>query len=248
VTTLVEQSAHRSGACPQCHGTGWQSVPEKGVRRCECRRAPRSALVAAAQIPRRYEQCSFEGYFPLNPSQRAALACSRQLAEEYPTVDFGLLFIGTCGVGKTHLAVAILRTLLEKGIPCLFYDFRDLLKRIQDSWNRDTNTTEMRVLAPVYQAHVLVLDELGASKPTEWVKDTMFHIINRRYNERKVTIFTSNYLDTKSNAFDETLTERVGERLRSRLHEMCTVMPMIGDDYRKTVRQAGIRFPGAPPT
>jgi DNA replication protein DnaC len=87
-----------------------------------------------------------------------------------------------------------------------------------------------------------VLDELGASKPTEWVKDTMTHIINKRYNDRKVTIFTSNYLDTKVTPNDETLTERVGARLRSRLHEMCKMIVLTGDDYRRTVKQAGFRF------
>ena len=68
----------------------------------------------------------------------------------------------------------------------------------------------------------------------------MTHIINKRYNDRKVTVFTSNYLDSKHGPYDETLTERVGMRLRSRLHEMCKVAPIIGDDYRKNVRQAGI--------
>lgn len=184
--------------------------------------------------------CSFESYFPLNPSQEAAIALSKQTAEGYPAHDVGLLFIGTCGVGKTHMAVSILKRLLEKGVPCLFYDFRDLLKEIQDSWNPSTQASEMDILSSVYDAQVLVLDELGATKPTEWVKDTMTHIINKRYNERKMTIFTSNYLDAKNNAYDETLTERVGVRLRSRLHEMCKVVPLVGDDYRKNVRQAGI--------
>jgi DNA replication protein DnaC len=118
------------------------------------------------------------------------------------------------------------------------------LKEIQDSWNKDTQTSEMEILSSIYEVDVIVLDELGASKPTEWVKDTMTHIINRRYNDKKVTIFTSNYLDAKSNQYDETLGERVGERLRSRLHEMCKIVNLFGDDYRKTVKQAGIRFTG----
>lgn len=226
-------------SCAQCRGTGWELVPGRGVRRCECRRTS-GALVSAARIPKRYESCSFDSYFPLNPSQEAAVTFARQVAESYPNSDIGLLFLGTCGVGKTHLAVAILRVLLEKNIGCLFYDFRDLLKEIQDSWNPQKGTSEMDVLSPVYDAEVLVLDELGASKPTEWVKDTMTHVINKRYNDRKVTIFTSNYLDAKANQYDETLNERVGERLRSRLHEMCKVVPVIGEDYRKNVRQAGI--------
>jgi DNA replication protein DnaC len=218
-------------------------MPDARVRRCACRTVARtSSLADAARIPRRYDDCNFDSYFPLNPSQEAAVAFSRHLTDSYPSFDIGLLLLGTCGVGKTHLAVSILKILLEKNINCLFYDFRDLLKEIQDSWNAQKGTSEMEVLAAVYDAEVLVLDELGASKPTEWVKDTMTHIINKRYNDRKVTIFTSNYLDAKTNPYDETLQDRVGVRLRSRLHEMCKVISVTGDDYRRTVKQAGIRF------
>jgi len=147
-------------------------------------------------------------------------------------------------VGKTHLAVAALKQLINKGIGGLFYDFRDLLKEIQDSYNPNTHTSELKILAPVYEADVLVLDELGASKPTEWVQETITHIINKRYNDKKVTIFTSNYLDLPiGSAYDESLTERVGVRLRSRLHEMCRLVPMEGEDYREMLRtRRGSRF------
>ena len=237
----VERSPIVTAAfCTRCRGTGWEFVQGKGVRRCDCRRSP-TALMANARIPKRYETCSFESYYPMNPSQEAAVSFARQTADGYPSSDVGLLLLGTCGVGKTHLAVAILKALAEKNVGCLFYDFRDLLKEIQDSWNPSKQTSELQVLNPVQEADVLVLDELGATKPTEWVKDTMTHIINKRYNDRKVTIFTSNFLDTKATPYDETITERVGERLRSRLHEMCKVVLITGDDFRKQVRQEQIR-------
>jgi DNA replication protein DnaC len=139
--------------------------------------------------------------------------------------------------GKTHLATAIIRSLTQqKGVACLFCDFRDLLKEIQDSYNSVSQSSELRVLAPVYESEVLVLDELGASKPTEWVRETMTQIINTRYNDRKLTIFTTNYLDEPTSPMDESLTERVGVRLRSRLHEMCKVVTVKGDDYRLKIR------------
>src|SRR5260370_40822832 len=166
---------------------------------------------------------------------------SRKFVEEYPLVDGGLLYLGSCGVGKTHLAVAVLKALLLKGLPGggLFYDFRDLLKEIQDSDNPNTQTSELKVLSPVYDADVLVLDELGAGRPTEWVQETMTHIINKRYNDKKITIFTSNYLDTENtNPYGETLCDRVGLRLLSRLHEMCKSISIEGEDYRKRNRRA----------
>lgn len=232
----------QAAVCEHCSGTGWEYVEGKGVRECRCRTIERRGqLILAANIPKRYEGCSFENYHPQGDnftfdevfrSQSHALNDAQKLAREYPVFDLGLLFIGPCGVGKTHLAVATLKALLAKGISCLFYDFRDLLKEIQNSYNPVSQTTEVKVLDPVYQAEVLVLDELGASKPTDWVRDTMTQIINTRYNDKKVTIFTTNYLDETANPHEETLTDRVGARLRSRLHEMCKVVVVKGDDYR----------------
>ncbi|MBL8166870.1 MAG: ATP-binding protein [Acidobacteria bacterium] len=230
--------------CEHCNDTGWELVEGKGVKPCRCRSVDRRAqMIEAAHIPKRYENCAFDTYQPQNSSMefqlsqaQAALAAKR-LVEEYPNTEVGLLMLGPCGVGKTHLAVATLKALLNKGIPCLFYDFRDLLKEIQDSYNSESKMTELRVLDPVYQADVLVLDELGASKPTDWVRDTMTQIINTRYNDKKVTIFTSNYLDDPANAAEETLTDRVGVRLRSRLHEMCKTITVKGDDYRVKISQ-----------
>ena len=141
--------------------------------------------------------------------------------------------MGTCGVGKTHLSVAILRSLVEKGVSCLFYEFGSLLKEIQNSYNPVSQTSELKVLAPIFEAEVLVLDELGASKPTDWVRDTMMQIINTRYNDRNLTIFTTNYLDGRRTERDETLEDRIGVRLRSRLFEMCKTVQIEGKDYRK---------------
>src|SRR5215471_17552327 len=192
----------QSTICEFCSGTGWEPVSERGVRPCRCRvEERRNQILTAARIPKRYDNCAFDSYKPKQAtdeagiSQRIALRDSKHLVDEYPNIDIGLLFLGPCGVGKTHLASAIVRTLVkQKGVSCLFYDFRDLLKEIQDSYNPISQVSELRVLTPVYDADVLVLDELGASKPTEWVRDTMTQIINTRYNNSKTTIFTSNYL------------------------------------------------------
>jgi DNA replication protein DnaC len=236
--------------CPACGDTGWEIVEGKGVRPCDCKRVGRPDLLeASARIPKRFTHCTLENFEPLMPSLQRALMNTRKFIEEYPLVDVGLLYLGRCGVGKTHLAVAALQGLIKKGIPGIFYDFRDLLKEIQDSYNPNTHTSELKILAPIFEAEVLVLDELGSSKPTEWVQETITHIINKRYNDKKITLFTSNYLDMPiGSAYDECLTERVGVRLRSRLHEMCRQVLMEGDDYRETLKtRRGSRFSGRNP-
>ena len=231
--------------CPRCNGSGWEPAGEgKGVRRCVCLQSDRlERLLADARIPKRYEHCDLESYLPSNTSQKKAKKFIQAFLDKYPFLDIGLLIQGTCGVGKTHLAVALLKGIItEKGDGCLFYDFRDLLREIQASWNAVSQTSELEILRPVLEAKVLVLDELGANKPTDWVRDTIAHIINCRYNDKKLTIFTSNYPDTARNPREETLTDRIGVRLRSRLYEMCRVIEMDGEDFRKEIKNAKNRF------
>lgn len=230
------RDAEVPATCPRCFGTGMEVVPGKGARRCGCRDEDhRTKFLDAARIPRRYDNCSLQNYYPAqgNGSQLKSFNYAFRLVREYPDVERGLLFMGTVGVGKTHLSVAILRGLIEKGVPSLFCEFGSLLKEIQDSYNPVSKSSELRVLAPVYQAEVLVLDELGASKPTDWVKDTMMQIIGTRYNDKKLTIFTTNYLDARRAPSDETLEDRIGVRLRSRLFEMCKTVQIEGEDYRR---------------
>jgi DNA replication protein DnaC len=253
------------GICEFCFGTGTVIKPnEEGITGaviCDCRRSQNGARpFDAARIPPRFRECSFHNYYPKNDSQFFAHSFASRLVEDYPAVESGLLFMGSVGVGKTHLSIAVLKELIaKKGVRCLFYESGSLLKAIQDSYNPISQTSEMRVLAPVYQAEVLVLDELGATVPTNWVRDTLYQIINTRYNNRKLTIFTTNYLDdARVSAGDEeaaepkrrsktfaseriqemtTLEERIGTPLRSRLYEMCKKVVIEGEDYRRRLDQ-----------
>lgn len=250
--------AKNESQCPVCEGTGWV-LEEKGgkslAKRCKCYgELQKSLKLEKANIPKRYQNCSFKNFdlLPQNDSLRDALKISRQFVKNYPEQDIGLLFIGPCGVGKTHLAVAIIKELIEKkNVPCSFYDFRELIRDIQNSFTPDSSVSESDILAPVFENRVLVLDELGAKRTSAWVEETVFFIINHRYNHQKLTIFTSNYLDSEEEedsrqAFfkkgNETLVDRIGVRLRSRIYEMCKVVEMWGEDYRKIAKQAGYRF------
>jgi len=261
--------------CPHCGGTGWKVVEGAGGRvaaRCDCTATDRETRVLErARVPRRYEHCVFENFDtglaydaepadrPWNRSLEQAKLVAQAFARDYPVgVEHGLLLMGPAGVGKTHLAVAALKEIALRGHDGLFYDYNELLKEIQHSYNPESQSTEMGVLEPVLEAGLLVLDDLGASKPSAWALETVGHILNTRYNEKRVTLITTNFPDevppravgarhavpastvppAKGYAA-ETLADRIGQRIRSRLYEMCRTVEIFAPDYRKELRQAG---------
>lgn len=271
-------------SCSQCQDTGWMPTKDgaqTGVVRCECyKRARTPRLVEFARIPPRYRTATLENFIPGdNPWLQQALNDAEFFVKEYPmAAPQGLLFMGRPGLGKTHLAVGIVQALMRtKGVPCLFCDFPDLLREIQNSYNPLTQGSEALILAPILDAEVLILDDLGCQKWSEWVQDMLAHVINDRYNHGHSTIFTTNYLDPKpgvqefdqkhmehlralgviddagnidtfkmkqlkeldislrSREQNETLEARIGDRLRSRLSQMCKTIKMAGEDYRKKI-------------
>jgi DNA replication protein DnaC len=253
--------------CPICGGTGFTIERREGVEvavRCSCRHDGRSeALLGAARIPPRYQHCTVEGFEVWSADvgsrnlQAMAKRRTREFIDCYPRLEKGLLYMGSVGTGKTHLAVAALKELIAtKAAQGIYANFLELVQQLQMSFDGG-GTSREEILSPVTEADLVVLDELGAGRLTEWVRDLLYYVINSRYMAGRVTIFTTNYLDSpqpprgeardaaaavpyRSGSHDtsgadrwqETLADRISERLRSRLFEMCDVIELRGEDYR----------------
>ncbi|MBN2134807.1 MAG: ATP-binding protein [Acidobacteria bacterium] len=224
--------------CEKCNHTGWiLDIKTNKAKHCECFSSVIiEQKITNSGIPSRYSQCSIDNFDTLdNKNLNKALKRATGFVTKYPAVKKGLLFMGNSGTGKTHLSVAILIQLIrQKAIDGLFIDYQEMLRSVQESYSPESGKTEYYVLEPILEADLLVIDDVGSKKATEWVRDTLAYIINHRYNEGSSTIITTNYLDEDiNNDVNETLADRVGVRIRSRLYEMCERVEMEGDDFRK---------------
>ena len=248
--------APQSGACPRCGGSGFVITDSEGIKSaelCSCR----SAEIARdsydrAGIPPLYQSASCDNFvLPAdNPIARRDLATAliavRAYIREFPSGGKpGLLLVGETGTGKTHLAVAALRAVMMRGFRGSFHDYQTLLERLRPGPDRG-ETVDKSIFQNALETDVLLIDDLGAHRSTDWVEDTITSIVTHRCNHRRALIATTNLPDPdaggatleKSNlpggySSRITLAERIGMRARSRLFEMCRVirMPAV-EDYR----------------
>jgi DNA replication protein DnaC len=266
--------------CPKCKGTGYQHVEgREGVVKCDCTNENRSERVLrAAAIPKKYANCRLDNYVTPPANENPYLQLAHVKATGYVDQYFtqatpkGLLFQGTPGLGKTHLAVGIIQKLIElKSVSCFFCNFAGELQKIRESMSTSKTLVLPRL---VYDAEILVLDDFGSQRWSSWVQDQMSNVLSNRYDNGRATIITTNLSDKPSEdraalrmaamkklgimnaAGDidgfamarleqvgirfsavrdepETLEDQLGDRLRSRLYEMCDVVPMYGADYRR---------------
>lgn len=252
--------------CHLCDGSGLLvSIDERGnrlARECGCRLSQRvERALLQARIPRRYAECSLMNYETTHASAHLSLGAAAVIAGRfsaaYPleTRGQGILFVGSSGLGKTHLAVSILRCLItDKGATGQFWEHKELLDKLRSIYSLRTAGAEDKLLRSVITCDLLVLDDLGDITPSDWSWDTTAYILNARYNENLSTIITTNLVneppfgapadepvsrsELRRAARRETLGDRIGERMRSRLQEMCVMVEVQGKDFRQTIKRA----------
>ncbi|MGQ0792973.1 MAG: ATP-binding protein [Deltaproteobacteria bacterium] len=230
--------------CAVCGGVGSVfAVNEKGynyLKPCPvCGVVRRNLkLYNLAAIPSRYSDVLQPDarFKPKNQRQEHALVYAKDFVKKYPA-HRGFLLMGRAGLGKTHLAIgAISELMLKYGVRCSFKDFFYLLTELKEAYTQ--SSSENDVLQPLIDAEVLVIDELGKGKNSEWELNILDQLISKRYNASKTTLITTNFVSREASAKQgvedrDILEVRVGERISSRLWEMCEFLPMEGKDHRR---------------
>lgn len=233
---------HVQEACPLCSGlaectlqtSGWQPIldeeatalygyPRYRWRKCDRLKANESKELAEHWLGAKFSERAFETFEVRPENAEAYWACKHYADNLDMFTKSGLMLAGPVGVGKTHLAAAILKVAFARGIPAAMVPVPKLLNEMRQG----IQTGEARPLTEkVTNKRFLVLDDLGAERVTEWTQEELYLLINARYEAELPTVVTTNCTPDK-------LIEQVGERTADRLREMCRLVVIGGTSWRR---------------
>ncbi|HPB29829.1 MAG TPA: ATP-binding protein [Candidatus Sumerlaeota bacterium] len=223
----------KESVCEKCGGVLFLFTPT-GIEPCECQREVYfQRRLSRAGIPPKYRNKSIDTFTAQDRVRKTlrndALAYVNAFSPR-PTdgsLMKGLMFMGGVGCGKTHLAIGILHDIIRKGYTGYYCNVVDLFMKMRDTYRGDVNYDEMDIIDRAVAPDLLVLDDIGAENTSDWSLDRLYNIINRRYENNRPIIVTTNYLN------QEELAEQVGRRIVSRLCEMCQICDRFPkEDFR----------------
>jgi DNA replication protein DnaC len=225
--------------CPdgRCDGSGFlYDEARRTARPCSCRPhrlARKRASAVAGRLPKRFREVGFEREPVVSISRRAphqvrevARYC-RDIAAELDA-GRGLWFTGDVGTGKTTLAMLVSKSAMEADRTVAIYSLPRLLAMLRDTYSEDSRHSLNDLIDRLCAVDLLHVDDVGAEQTSPWVLEQLYTIVNTRYEDGRAVMLTTN-LD------DEELRSQIGDRTVSRLTEICTVLPLHGDDQRAVI-------------
>lgn len=218
--------------CPECFKLKQaQKAIEEEKAMQEKAQKSRMERIKETRMPLEYQTKDFSTFIQETDSQKAAFKLARRFVkgwEKAKAGGYGLLFLGSCGTGKTHLACAIMIELLKEyafSYP-RYYKASEIFSAVRSTYQAGASTNEEETLKFFSSIQLLVIDEVGVQKGSEAEKRILFSILDNRVTSNKPTILMSN-LGPKA------LAELLGDRLYDRVRSKCVPMLFAGPSMRK---------------
>ena len=228
-------------ACPKCNGSGWIVTEKNGVEfanRCDCVQGEIHTLRAdKANIPERFKHSSFDNFKITEGSigLKEAVERAKIFADNHDTAERGILLQGSPGVGKTKMLCSIANAVLEKNpsVDVVYVDWNDLVRDLGSGESFESRDFSLinKLTNRIKNAKIVLFDEIGATRPSDYVKDKIYDVINTRYNRMRLTCFATNWQDDDPRR--ESLQHRIGSRIRSRIAQMTDLCQIKASDYRR---------------